>query len=42
MRTRWIFILLLSLLFVGQAAVTVGAELQVSASKPGVIVTMEL
>lgn len=41
MRTRWIFILLLSLLFVGQAAVAVGAELQVSASKPGAIVTLE-
>jgi hypothetical protein len=41
MRTRWLLILLLSLLFVGQAFASDGTELQISAGKPGAIVTME-
>jgi outer membrane protein OmpA-like peptidoglycan-associated protein len=41
MRTRWILILLLSLLFVGQAFASDGTELQISAGMPGAIVTME-
>ena len=41
MRTKWILILLLGLLFVGQAFAADGTELQISASKPGAIVTVE-
>ena len=41
MRTRWNLIVLLILLFVGQALAADGPELQVRASKPGGIVTVE-
>jgi len=41
MRTRLILILLLSLLFAGQVFAAGGSELQVRASKPGNIVTVE-
>ena len=41
MRTRWIFVLLLSMLFVGQAFAAGGLDLQVNANKPGAIVTVE-